>query len=153
MRKQDLETDYSDQRLAFYAEDSNGVYTLIETGSYMSKNYLDDYRKKLRHFREKGIQQLRKKEISPVGFYIMLKEMAPADIASRIGVTRKKVLKHMKPEHFIKMRIETARKYAEVFGIHTSDLFCIPSYPESGDDSEVITEYTKRHCSNTEEGE
>jgi hypothetical protein len=59
--------------------------------------------------------------------------MAPADVATRIGISTSQVKKHMSPKHFGSMKLSVAQQYAEVFGIPVADLFQIATGDEKID--------------------
>jgi hypothetical protein len=123
VKEKDARVDHDEHQLVLYVEKDDGSYGTVLTGSYLARTYIDDLWEKMRTFEQECVEQLMDGRISPVGFYIQLKEMAPADVAARIGVSAAKVKKHMQPRHFARISVETARRYAEVFGIQVSGLF------------------------------
>jgi hypothetical protein len=125
VKEKDARVDHDEHQLVLYVEKEDGSYGTVLTGSYLARTYIDDLWDKVKTFEQECVEQLEKGLISPVGFYIRVKEMAPADVAARIGVSAAKVKKHMQPGHFVHMSVETARRYAEVFGIPVGGLFDI----------------------------
>ncbi len=132
MKKQDICVDYEGHQMTLFVEKEDGSYGPVQTGSYLVKNFLSEYWKIMEHFHSKLFDQLIHNEISPIAYYIILRDMAPADVASRIGISTALVKKHMKPEHFKSMKIEIAKQYAEIFGIPVSNLFQISKKSVTG---------------------
>ncbi len=91
----------------------------------MVKHYVDDFWEKTRHLQKQALDRLSRNEISPVAYYMLLRGLAPAEVAARAGLSAGRVTKHMKPRFFETMRLATALKYAEIFGITPADLFQI----------------------------
>lgn len=125
MKEKDLYVDYKPQQHVYYVEKEDQHYGPVISGSFLAKNYLDDY-----WFKQKNLElSLRKRmldgEISPVYYYMTLQELSVADLASRVKISRSKLKKHFHPEHFSKMGIPLLKKYAEVFDIPVSNLFQI----------------------------
>ena len=88
--------------------------------------------KNLSHFQENSLKKLINDEISPIAFYLSLRQMTPADAASRVGISTGQVKKHMKPKHFRTMKLATAKKYVDVFGVPLANLFQISIQAKTG---------------------
>ena len=58
--------------------------------------------------------------------------MTPADAATRIGISTAQVKKHMTPKSFGTMKLDTAKKYADLFGIPVANLFQISIQSKTG---------------------
>jgi DNA-binding XRE family transcriptional regulator len=58
-----------------------------------------------------------------VYYYMMLQELTPSELASRIGISKSKVEKHFQTKNFEKANLKTVRKYAEVFNVPVANLF------------------------------
>lgn len=127
MKERDAHVDFDKHLMTVFVEKDDGTYGAIETGSYMVKNYYDDFQKKMKHFRTTALNQLKNNEISPVAFYMILREMGAGDVAARVGVSTAKVKKHMKTEYFGNISLKLARRYADVFGVEVAQLFQIPT--------------------------
>jgi len=123
MKEKDAYIDFDGHRVTVFVEKEDGAYGAMETGSYLASNYLDDFWQKMQHFHKNACEQLVSNKISPVAFYLIMKEMAPADAAARVGISTAAVKKHMQPAHFGDMKLSTALRYAEVFGIPLANLF------------------------------
>lgn len=126
MKEQDARVEnVPEHQLVLYVEQEDGSYGPIQTGSFMMKNYFDDYLEK----HEKLEQNYRTKwcngEISSVGYYMVLINISAADLGRRIGLSARKVKKHMDPKHFANARMSMVRRYAEVFGVPVANMFQI----------------------------
>jgi len=123
MKEKDAYIDFDGHRVTMFVEKEDGSYGSMETGSYLASNYLDDFWQKMQHFHKNAYEQLISNKISPIAFYLIMKEMAPADAAVRVGISASAVKKHMQPKYFSRMTLSTAQRYADVFGIHLANLF------------------------------
>ena len=130
MKENDARVDFGEHTMALFVEKDDGSYGPIETGSFLAKNYLSEFWQKMKHFHETAFTRVIHNEISPVAYYLIMREMAPADVAARIGVSAAQVKKHMTPRHFGAMKISLALRYAGVFGIPLAALFQIPADPQ-----------------------
>lgn len=132
MKEKDAQVDYEKHQLLLYVEREDGSYGELQTGSFLNKNYIDDYWVKRRHLEQTCLKQLSEEEISPVEYYMVLNNMSPADLGSRVGLSAAKVKKHMNPALFHKMTLLQARKYAEIFDVPVANLFQVVVQPEDG---------------------
>ena len=113
----------TDRRMIMYVEKDNGSYQPIETGSYMIQNYFDDFLQKKDHLQKSYAEKLRKAEISPIEYYRVLLNMGVSDLAGRVGISTRKVRKHLLPEAFASISVKLLQRYAEVFRIPLANLF------------------------------
>lgn len=118
-------------RLVLYVEKDDASYGPLQTGSYMTENYLDDFFDKRRHLVDDLRKRLTEGKISPVAYYMTLIDIAEADLALRVGVSRRKLRKHLTAEGFAGIKLDLAGKYAEVFNIPVANLFQV-LLPEGG---------------------
>jgi hypothetical protein len=116
-------------KMVLFVEQTDGTYNAVQTGSYMTENYLDDFFKKRAHFEAVASTRLKSGEISPVAYYMELLAMTPADVAARVRIPIGAVKKQMTPEGFKTMNLMVAKRYAEVFGIPLANLFQIVIQP------------------------
>ena len=125
MKEKDLYIDFKSQQSVYYVEKDDESYGPVLSGSQLAKNYLDDfYEKRLKQ--EKALrEQLKKGEISPVYYYLIMQEYGEGDLASRAGVSLKKLRKHYKMENFIKLKLTQLKKYAEAFDIPLVKMFSL----------------------------
>jgi hypothetical protein len=110
-------------RMVLYVEKEDSSYGPLQTGSYMVSTYMDDLLEKRRHLVEGLRRRLAAGEISPVAYYLTLIDIAEADLALRVGISRRKLRRHLTPEGFADIDIALAMKYAEVFAIPVANLF------------------------------
>jgi hypothetical protein len=89
----------------------------------MAKNYLDDYFEKFEKWEKSLREQLKKGEISPVYYYMILQSFGEGDLASRVGVSKRKLKQHFKMENFEKLKLSQIKKYADAFDIPVASLF------------------------------
>ena len=127
MKEKDGYVNCPEQQVILYVEKENGQYGPIQTGSYLSGNYLDDYEMKRVHLEESLRQQVLKGEISLVRYYMVLEDLTISELASRVGLSKSKVRQHLDPVRFGRVRLETLKKYAEVFNVP------LPAFGTGGD--------------------
>ena len=123
MKEKELFVDFKPQQLVLYVEKEDGSYGQVVSGSYLSKNYLDDYFEKVKKWDKSLKEQLKKGEISPVYYYLIMHEFGEKDLASRVGISLRRLRKHYKMEHFIKMKLSLLKRYADVFDVPVASLF------------------------------
>ncbi len=122
MKEKDGYVNCPEQQVILYVEKEDGQYGPMQTGSYLSGNYLDDYEMKRSHLEESLRNQVLNGEISLVRYYMVLEDLTVAELASRVGLRRSVVSKHLDPVHFGRARVATLKKYAEVFNIPLANL-------------------------------
>ena len=113
----------SDRKLVMYVEKTDGAYDSIETGSYMIETHFDDFLEKRNHLRRNYSDKLKKGEISPIEYYRVLINISIGDLASRIGLSSRKVKKHLQSDHFKSIKLNILKRYADVFRIPISNFF------------------------------
>jgi len=123
VKEKDLYIDFKPQQQVYYVEKEDQSYGPIISGSYTTKNFLDDYWYKKNNLEQSLRRQLQDEEISPVYYYMLLQEIGPGDLAKRVGISIRKLKKHCKPQYFKKVRLNQLLKYAEVFNIPFVNLF------------------------------
>jgi len=117
MKEKEGIVDCPEQQLILYVEKEDGTYGPLQTGSYLTKNYIDDYYEKRNRLEASLKEQLRRREISPVAYYMTLTDLSVAETAARVGITQRKVKKHMQPGNFVKIPPSVLDRYAEVFNV------------------------------------
>lgn len=125
MKEADAWVDYQSHQMLLYVEKSDGSYGALQTGSFMSKNYIDDFWDKRKRIENEGFEKLTNSIISPVGYYMLLLDMTAADVARRTGISLRNVKKHALPEHFPRVKLSCIQRYAEVFGVPVAALFSL----------------------------
>ena len=71
-KEKDAYIDYEPQQLIMYVEKEDGTFGPIQTGSYITKNYLDDFWEKMLKLKNSLLEQLKKNEITPIYFYKLI---------------------------------------------------------------------------------
>jgi len=142
MKEKDIHEDYEKQQLIMYVEKDDGTYGAIQTGSYLTKNYLDDFWLKKRNLEKKLSEQLRNNEISAVYYYMLLNELSVAELAARTGIRKCRVKKHLRAKGFPGIRVKELQRYAHVFNIPVANLFQVIVYEEM---DEIRALYIKEH--------
>jgi hypothetical protein len=122
MKEKDGYVNCPEQQVILYVEKEDGNYGPMQTGSYLSGNYLDDYEVKRLHLEEALRNRLLNGEISMIEYYRVLEDLTVAELASRVRLPKSKVKKHLNPAGFGKVRVESLKRYADVFNIPLSFL-------------------------------
>ncbi|MCK9617253.1 MAG: hypothetical protein M0R21_05400 [Lentimicrobiaceae bacterium] len=125
MKEKDIKVDFDPHKVIMYAEKEDNTYGQVLTGSYISKNYLDDFQQKQLHREEELLQQLQKGEISPVYYYMEIEGLTMAELASRAGISKRKARKHLNARKFGKTTVKDLLRYAEIFNIPLANFFQI----------------------------
>ena len=123
MKEKDLYVDYKPQQHIYYVEKEDNLYGPIISGSFLAKNYLDDYWFKQKNLEMSLRNRILEGEISPVYYYMTLQELSIADLALRVNIGRSKLKKYFKPRYFEKIGLPLLKKFAEVFDIPIANLF------------------------------
>ncbi len=131
MKEKDIRQDYEPQQLILYVEKEDGSYGPIQTGSYLSKNYLDDFWLKKSNLESQLAAQVMNNEVSPIYYFMTLQELSVAELASRVGVPVFRVKRHLKPSHFKNIKLKLLKRYADVFGVPVSRLLELLLYEEN----------------------
>ena len=141
MKEKDAYVDFEPQQLIMYVEKEDGSYGPIQTGSYISKNYLDDFWEKTVKLRNSLLEKLKKNEITPVHFYKTIHDFNDVELSRRTGVSVRKVKQHQKTEGFKRAKLSDLQKYAYAFDIPVSNLLqtiVVEGNEESSDSKQLI---------------
>jgi len=122
MKEQDARAA-NEHQVVLYVERDDASYGPVQTGSYLAQEFIDDFFEKRERFRCDCLRRLVAGEISPVSYYLQTLELAEADLAARVGVSRRAVRRHLTPAGFGEIDLSLARRYAEVFGVPLANLF------------------------------
>lgn len=125
MKEKDAYIDYEPQQLVLYVEKEDGSYGPIQTGSYISKNYLDDFWAKMIKLRLSLLEKLKKNEITPVYYYKMIHDFNDLELSRRTGISLFKVKRHQSLKKFRKIKLADLQKYAYAFDIPVANLLQI----------------------------
>ena len=127
MKEKDLVIDCPHHQVVLYAEKGDGTYGPMQTGSYMAGINISE------HFRITGnhskalLEQLKRGEISPVYYFMMIEGLTVTELAGRTGILKYRVKKHLTPAGFRKIRIATLKRYTDIFNIPLANMFQIIS--------------------------
>jgi hypothetical protein len=122
VKEEDIKVESSHQ-LILYIEKEDHTYGPVQTGSYMVKNYLDDFFAKKARLQTLRLEELKAGKISPLAYYKDLVEIGEGDLACRVGISRRKLRFQMTPEGFSRTSVALLERYATVFGIPVAQLF------------------------------
>lgn len=122
MKEKEAQIKHDIHPLVLYVEKEDGSYGRVESASFLSKNYLDDYLDKVRKWDAGLKDKLDKGEISPVYYYMIMLEMGEGDLASRVGISKWRLRKHLKMKAFEKIKLKMLKRYANVFDVPVSNL-------------------------------
>jgi hypothetical protein len=122
MKEKDGYVDCPEQQMILYVEKEDGSYGPMQTGSFITANYIDDYFHKRKNLEKALLERISNGEISPVHYYMILEDLTLSELAARAGIWKWKVKRHLKPENFSSIRPELLERYATVFNVSTDEL-------------------------------
>jgi hypothetical protein len=122
MKEKEGFVDYPEQQMILYVEKDDGNYGPIQTGSYLSANYMDDYLFKRRNLESELRELLTNGDISPVKYYMVLEDLSISELSARAGIRKSRVKTHLDAKHFGGATVHELSKYAAVFNIPTANL-------------------------------
>ncbi len=129
VKEKDVAFRCDDHQIVYIVEKEDGTYGSVQAGSYMFEKYGDDFQEKLAYWAKQNVEDLTSGKVSPVGYHMQRLHMTAPDVAARIGIRTSQVKKHMTVEHFGKVTIRVAQRYAELFGVPLAGLFQVMSPP------------------------
>lgn len=122
MKEKEAQIQFDLHPLILYVEKEDGSYGRIETASYLSSNFLDDYYDKLKKWDTELREKLEKGEVSPVYYYMIMLQFGEGDLSSRVGVSKRKLKQHFKMGAFEKINLKLLKRYADVFDVPVSSM-------------------------------
>jgi hypothetical protein len=122
MKEKEGTVDCQKHQVVLYVEKENGKYGPIQTGSYISANYLDDFFFKRKNLEVSLRERVINGKISLVYYYMVLEDLSISELAARVGIRKSRIRKHLKPEGFAKCTVGILKRYASVFNIPISNL-------------------------------
>ncbi|MEI7499415.1 MAG: hypothetical protein WCK84_03105 [Bacteroidota bacterium] len=141
MKEKEGFVDYPEQQMILYVEKDDGKYGPMQTGSYISANYMDDYIAKRRNLELELREQLISGKISPIKYYMVFEDLSLSELSARAGVRKSRVKKHLDPKLFGLVTADELVKYASVFNIHVANLLQIVLVNSNGSfESNLILE-------------
>ncbi|MEI6435125.1 MAG: hypothetical protein WCP32_09790 [Bacteroidota bacterium] len=148
MKEKEGYVDYPEQQVIIYVEKEDGNYGPIQTGSYLSANYMDDYTLKRRNLEAELRDQLTKGRISIVKYFMVLEDLTLFELAARAGIRKSRVKKHLDPVNFGGVSADEIIRYARVFNIVPANLFQVILIESKGTlESNLILENKAEHIS------
>ncbi|MEI6883219.1 MAG: hypothetical protein WCO02_01925 [Bacteroidota bacterium] len=127
MKEKDGISDCPEQQLILYVEKEDGKYEAIQTGSYLSANYLDDYFLKRNNLEKALRERIERGEINALEYYMVLEDLTLSELAARVGLMKWRVRKHLKPGNFSKISQAMLMKYSKVFNVPADEIIKIQS--------------------------
>ena len=115
-----------------YAVDDDGSYVQVPSLGWEPKNIANQQawgviRKEIVFV----IEQIRSGKRSPLAYHMTKNLMDVGLLASYMGLSRWRVRRHLKPAGFNRLDQALLKRYAEVFGISSGALTCIPDHRET----------------------
>jgi len=127
MKEKDSIVDCPQQQVVLYVEKEDGNYGPVQTGSYLTRNYLDDYELKRKHLEESLLKRIHAKEVSPVYYFMVLEDLTISELSARVRIRKGKVKKHLEFEGFQKLDQDMLNKYADVFNTTADRILSLAS--------------------------
>ncbi|MCX6283261.1 MAG: hypothetical protein NTW31_03350 [Bacteroidetes bacterium] len=122
MKEKDGISECPEQQVILYVEKEDGKYEAMQTGSYISANYLDDYFLK-RGTLEKALgEKIARGEINAIEYYMILEDLTISELAARAGIMKWTVRRHLKPGNFSNISESALKKYSIVFNITVKEI-------------------------------
>lgn len=139
MKEKDSIVDCPEQQVVLYVEKEDGNYEPVQTGSYLTKNFLDDYKLKRQHLEDSLQQKVRTGEVSPVYYYMILEDLTISELSARTGFKARKVKKHLEATYFKSLSQDILQIYSDVFNISVRDMLklIIPATSEPLDTNTI----------------
>jgi hypothetical protein len=122
MKEKDGIVDCPEQQVILYVEKEDGKYGPMQTGSFITRNFLDDYEQKRKNLEASLKERVARNEISPIHYYMVLEDLSLSELASRAGLPKRKVKKHLEPSGFVKIDSTMLGRYADVFNVNVNEL-------------------------------
>ncbi|MBN1198301.1 MAG: hypothetical protein JXA23_03040, partial [Bacteroidales bacterium] len=122
MKEKEGFVDCPEQQMILYVEKEDGEFGPMQTGSYITKNFLDDYFDKRNNLIHSLREQIDKREISPVKFFMVLEDLTIKELSARTQIPVRKVKKHLLPGNFTTLSSEFLKRYSSVFNVSLEQL-------------------------------
>jgi hypothetical protein len=122
MKEKEGFVDYPEQQMILYVEKDDGKYGPMQTGSYLSANYMDDYVYKRRNLELELRAELIAGSISPVKYYMVFVDLSFSELAARAGIRKSRVKRHLDPGKFGEATLDELCRYAAVFNVPVANL-------------------------------
>ena len=129
MKEKEGFIDCPEQQVILYVEKENGEFGPMQTGSYLTRNYLSDYEDKRTHLEDSLKDGIRRRETSAINYYMVLEELTLSELAARVGLRKRKVKKHLEYQEFQMIKERILAKYADVFNVEVKQLHELMELP------------------------
>jgi hypothetical protein len=138
MKENEGFVDYPDQQMILYVEKEDGKYGPMQTGSYLSANYMEDYIYKRKNLELSLRKQLTAGTISPVKYYMVLEDLTLSELAARAGIRKSKVRRHLDSVDFESATTGELIRYARVFNIPIANMLQVVLISEQGNFESIL---------------
>jgi hypothetical protein len=118
-----------------YAVDDQGKYVLAPSLGWEPKNIVNSLAWNLIHQRTKeALKQIHEGKLSTLAFHMEKNQMDVKLLAKYIGLSRRKVKRHLNPDGFKSLAPDLLNRYADIFNLSVDQLLKIPeTIPFSAD--------------------
>lgn len=130
MKEKEINKEYEKQQQIIYVEKDDGSYGPVQAGSYLTNNFLDDFWFKKKNLEKQLTEKVSDNQMSTISYFMILGELSESELASRAGVSKRILKKHLQAKNFSGIRVSVLERYAQVFGIPVADLFQQIQYEE-----------------------
>ena len=125
MKEKDGRVEDTKQQIILFVEKEDGSYGPIKTGSYLARNYLGFYFQGQDTKREDLLEKLLSGTITPVGFYMEMFNMTEYEVASRAGISKFRLKRHLNPRNYGKIKVSMLERYSRIFNVPVTGLLQI----------------------------
>jgi hypothetical protein len=125
MKEKDVLVDCEAQQYVIYAEKSDGSFSPVQTGSYMTKNHISDLHDIVAVLSKSLTEKLRNGEISPIFYFMTIEELSVPELAARVGFSKSAVKKHIDPKGFLELSVSKLKRYSDVLNVPVANFFQI----------------------------
>ncbi|MCX6240460.1 MAG: hypothetical protein NTX43_01440 [Bacteroidetes bacterium] len=122
MKEKDGYSECPEQQVILYVEKEDGKYEAIQTGSYLSANYLDDFFLKRKNLEKMLGEKIEKGEINAIGYFMVMEDLSFSELAARTGILKWNVRKHLKAGNFSRISESALKKYSMVFNVPVEEI-------------------------------
>lgn len=133
MKEKEVLVENKEHPLIVYVEKEDKTYGPVISGALASGEHLDDFFYKKRNIEKDLLNRLIKGEITPVFYYMTIFEISVAELAVRVGISRRRVKKHFAPKYFSRIGLSLLGKYAEVFDVPAANMLQVVLIKQDSD--------------------
>lgn len=127
---QDETSFYEGNKRACYALNDEGKYVIVPSSGWNAEDVVnglavDELKNRLEETRQKVIKGL----ISPLAYYMELRQMTPEILAKTAGIFSFRVKRHFRPQIFTKLKSSVIKRYVLALAITEQELKSVPGKP------------------------